>query len=228
MCRRRGRGGGVGFEEEAVQGDLAKDFAATGVAGTEEGAVEREIRAEAEELREHFRRAAVGVEEEAALGEGRGFEDVQERAEGVEAVDAGGEIAFGGEGELRAEDFDLCGERGAAESGEARVVGAGAVEYPAVEADFSDGRAGVGVERGAERVEPGGGAVAGVPGVEAVAGVDKGVAAGERGDVGPVGFAGAVDHGAAQADFGAGSRYLVEVRGERGVLEVIVGIEKQF
>lgn len=197
------------------------------VACGKEGAVEGKIGAEAEKSREHFGRAAVGVKEEAARGERSVFERVEERAEGVETVDAGGEVAFGGERELRAEDFDLLVERGAAESGQARIVGAGAVEDPAVESDFADVRAGSGVEGRAEGVEPGGGAVAGVPRVESVAGEDEGVAAGERGDGGPVGFAGAVDDGALQADFGVCGGYLVEVRRERGVLKVVVSVVEQ-
>lgn len=142
---------------------------------------------------------------------------------------------MGGERELPGEDFDLLGERGAAEAGEARVIGAGAVDDPAIEADFTDGGGGAGVEVGEEGALPIGGAVADVPRVQSVrrkklrverGGLSAGGA--EGGDVGPVEFAAAVDNEAGDAggleigeDAGA-------VGGEPSVLEMAVGVEERW
>ncbi len=172
-----GRGehrGGVGLDEEAIEGDLLVERAEAGVAGGEVGGVEGKIGAEGDEGRDHFGGAAVGVEEEAAGREAargvEGLERFEEKSEGVDAVDSDGAVESDGEGELGFEDSELFVERGAAEAGEAGVVGPGAVEYPAVEADFTDGGVRIGGEVGAERVEPSGSAVADIPGVEAVGG----------------------------------------------------------
>lgn len=110
------------------------------------------------------------MEEEAAGWERDGAEGFEEEAEGVDAVDGGGAVEGDGKGELSFEDGELFVERGAAEAGEAGIIGAGAVEHPAVEADFTDGGAGIGGEVGAEGFEPGGGAVADIPRMKAVAG----------------------------------------------------------
>lgn len=106
--------------------------------GGEEGGVEGEIGAEFGEGGDHFGGAAVGVEQETTRGTGGGAERVVEEAEGVEAVDGDREIAFGGEGKLEEEDFELLLDRRAAEASEARFVGARTIEHPAVEADFAD------------------------------------------------------------------------------------------
>jgi hypothetical protein len=63
----------------------------------------------------------------------------------------------GGELELPDEDFLLLGERGAAQAGEAGIVGLGTVEDPAVEADLADAGARFGGETGFEPTLPVGG-----------------------------------------------------------------------
>ena len=166
---RREHSGGVGFDEEAVEGNVLVEFAQTAVAGSEVGGVEGKIGAEGGEGRDQFVGAAVGVEEKTAAEEGDGSERFQEQAEGVDAVDRDGAVERGGEVELGLEDGELFVEGRAAEAGKAGIVGAGAVYHPAVEADLTDGGARVRGKAGAEGIEPRGRAVADVPRVEAVA-----------------------------------------------------------
>jgi hypothetical protein len=133
--------------------------------------VEGKICAEVGERGDQFGGAAVAVHEKTAGGEtGRGAEDVEGGAVGLRGVDRRGAVQFGGEVELRGEDVGLLGERGDAEAGDAGVVGADAVDDPAVEADFADAGARIGEERGSEEAEPVSGALAAVPRVNAVAG----------------------------------------------------------
>jgi hypothetical protein len=134
--RRGGEIGGVGFDEETVGGEGAEDFALGGFSVVEKGGGEGEVGAARNEALDHFGGAAVGVEEEAAFGQGVLAEDFPESAPGAEAMDGGGEIALGGDGELPGEAGDLVGEIVAFD--------------PAVEADFADAAAGVGVELGEE------------------------------------------------------------------------------
>ena len=163
--------GRVGFDEEAVGGDGAEIFAARGETGLEGLDVEGKIRAEVGEGSDQFGGAAVAVHEKTAGGEtGRGAEDVEGGAVGLCGVDGGGAVQLGGEVELGGEDGGLLGERGDAEAGDPGVVGADAVDDPAVEADFADAGARIGEERGAEEAEPVSGALAAVPRVDAVAG----------------------------------------------------------
>ena len=180
--------GGVGFDEEAVGGEVLEDGALGGFAVVEEVGVEGEISAAFDESVDHFRRPAVGVEEEAAGGQGMGAEDVPERAPGAEAVDGDGEVALGGEGELGGENFALR-------------LGVVAGD-PAVEADLADGCAGVGIELGAEVREPVGRTRGGVPRMQAEGRGDPRLIAGEGGDGGPVVLAGAVDDRAGDAEAG--------------------------
>lgn len=100
------------------------------------------------------------------------MERFEEETEGVDAVNRDGAVQLGRESELGGEDGELFVERGAAEAGEAGIVGAGAVEHPAVEADFSDGGVGIGDEVSAERFEPGGRTVTDVPRMQTVTGSD--------------------------------------------------------
>lgn len=93
---------------------------------------------------------------------------------------------------------------------------------------------------GAEGVEPGGGAIADVPGVEAVGGEETdglraesgelrdgdGVGGAKGGDGGPVGFLGAVDDRVGDAGVGEVGKDLGEVGRERGGREVVVGVEE--
>ena len=216
--------GGVGFDEQAVEGDGFEGGLVFGVARVEEGSVEGEIGAAFGEGGNKFGGAAVGVKKKTAFGDVYAGDDFGERAPGLEAVDGDGAVFRAGKGELFEENFALFGERGAALAGEAGVVGAGAVEDPAVDTDFADGGVRVGIEVGFESGEPVRGTVAGLPRVEAVAGADKGVALGESRDAGPVGFAGAVDNHKTEADGVPGRGDAVEMRGEPIVLEVVVGV----
>jgi hypothetical protein len=191
------------------------------------------------------------VEEEAARWETVGdvgrWEGFEKQTEGVDTVDRDGSVEGNGEIELGFEDSELFVERSAAEAGEAHVVGPGAFEHPAVEADFADGGVGIGGEVSAECFEPGGSAVADIPRVEAVAGEEAeggpraesgelragdgagdgdetGVGGAERGDFGPVGFFGAVDDGVGDAGGGVVGENLGAVGSERGRREVVVSV----
>jgi len=68
----------------------------------------------------------------------------EQQAEGVDAVNRGGTVERDGKRELRLEDVALFLQGGAAQTGEAWIIGPGAVEHPAIEADLTDGRAGIG------------------------------------------------------------------------------------
>jgi len=160
--------GGVGLDEEAVERDLLEEFAETGVARGEVGGVEGKIGAERGEGRDEFEGAAVGVEEKTTGRERDGSEGLEEEAEGVDAVDGDRAIQSDGEGELGLKDFELFVERGAAKAGEAGVFGAGAVEHPAVEADFADRGPGIGDEVASKSFEPRGRTISDVPRVKPV------------------------------------------------------------
>lgn len=188
--------GGVGFEEEAVGGDLPKGvFAFAGGRGAAEGSAEGEIGTEIHPGLELMGAAAPGVEEEG--GRGIGADGVKEVvpyvADGVEG--AGAAVGLG-EAELTVEDVELSGVGGVGEL--------------AVEADFADAGAGKAVEEVAEAGLPVVGAV-GEPGMESEVGVNGGIL-GEGSHRGPVIGGGAVDDeggdvegGGAVQDFGEGS-----------------------
>ena len=192
-CVRAVRGGrrhrgGVGFDEEAVEGERAEDVEAPrrargnvihymtlcGEGGRKEVAVEGEIGAEVGEVSREFGGAGVGVEEEAARGELGVTEDIGEGAPGIDAVDRDGQVALGGEGKLPDERVALFVEWRATKAGEAGIVGTGAFEHPAIEADFADEGVRVGVEDAEEVCSPVGRGVADVPRMEAVAGEQEG------------------------------------------------------
>ncbi len=170
----RGFHGGVGFDEETVGGHRTIAGEAGSEAGLERLDVEGKIGAEVGEGFHEFDGAAVAVHEKTAGGQaGRGTEDVEGGAVGLGRVDGGGAVELGGEVELGGKDFGLLGERGDAEAGDARIVRADAVDDPAVETDLTDTGARIGEERGAKVAEPVGGAVAAVPRVHAVAGLES-------------------------------------------------------
>ncbi len=110
-----------------------------------------------------------------------------------------------------------------AQTGKARVVGLGVVD-PAVESNLTDGGARIRIEIREKVFLPRGRAVAGIPRMQAVAGQYHRLCHGERGDVGPVGFAGTVGHGALHADGREIREHARIVRHELGVLEVAVGV----
>ena len=118
---------GVGFHEEPMGGNVAEDLATLGFAFVQEMAREGKIRAEFYKTFHHFKRAAVGVEQEAALRDGLRAENLRQQAPRFEAMDADREVLAGGKGELPREDLGL-------------VADVEAVD-PAVEPDFANARA---------------------------------------------------------------------------------------
>ena len=160
--------GGVGLDEEAVERDFSEEFAETGVARGEVGGVEGKIGAEGGERGDEFDGAAVGVKQETTRGERDGAERFEQKAEGIDAVNGGGAIQGDGEVELGFEDRELFVERCTPEAGEARVIGAGTVKHPAVEADFADRGPGIGAEVASKSFEPRGRTISDVPRVKPV------------------------------------------------------------
>ena len=223
----REHGGGVGLAEQAVERNEFEGGLAGGLARIEKGGVEGEVGTECDELGDEFGGAAVGMEEKAA---GRARVSAQEReefAESLEAVDGGGAVERGGEGELGQEGRDLVGHGRPGDAGQARIVGAGGVEQPTVEADLADGGARIGEQAAMQLGQPVLGAGrAGIPRVDTVGGKDEGVGGGERGDARPVGRMSAVDHHACRGggEGGPAGGDLIEMRREGLVLQVIMGV----
>ena len=135
---RKAHCGRVGFNEQTAGGDDGENLAKAFLARFEEGAVEGKKRAEFRERRNHFHRAAVRMEQKSARREWSSAQDVEQRTERIETMDRSRQIAFRGERELPAEDLDLFVEWRPTKAGQAGVVGAGAIEHPAIEADFSN------------------------------------------------------------------------------------------
>ena len=160
--------GGVGLDEEAVERDFSEEFAETGVARGEVGGVEGKIGAEGGERGDEFDGAAVGVKQETTRGKRDGAQRFKQKAEGIDAVNGGGAIQGDGEVELGFEDRELFVERCTPETGEARVIGAGTVKHPAVEADFADRGPGIGDEVSSKSFEPRGRTISDVPRVKPV------------------------------------------------------------
>lgn len=124
-------------------------------------------------------------------------------------MDGDGEFSFAGEGKLGEKDEEL-------------FVDVGVLD-PAVESAFADGGVGEAVEVGGEEFEPFVRSLVGEPGVESEGGMDEiGVAFGEIGDLGPVGFGGAVDDTAGDAD---GFHLGDDTVGMGEALEVVVGVD---
>jgi len=160
--------GGVGLDEETGERDASEKFAEPGMARGEVGGVEGKIGAEGGERGDELDGAAVGVKQETARGERDRVERFKEKAEGIDAVNRGGSIQGDGEIKLCLESGDLLVKRSPAEAGEARVIGAGAVEHPAVEADFADRGPGIGDEVGSKGFEPRGRTISNVPRMKTV------------------------------------------------------------
>lgn len=220
--------GRIGLDEQAVQRDGLIQRAQAGVARGEVRAVEGEIRPERGERRDEFDRAAVGMEKETTRRKWDRLQRFEQQPEGVDAVNRGGAVERDGEGELRLKNSALFVQRRAAQAGEARIIGPGAVEHPAVEADLADGCAGIGLEIMAQRFEPRRGTVAGVPRMEAIARreVERRVlrrdARGEGSHGRPVGFLGAIDDDVGDAGGGQRGQDCGDVLGERRGREVVV------
>ena len=153
-----------------------------------------------------------------------GAERIVERAKRVEAVDRGGEVAFAGERELPEENLHLLLDWGAVQADEVRVIGLGAIEHPAVEADLADAGARISVQPDEEVFLPVGGAVADIPRVQAVAGQHDGMGCSKRGHIRPVGFGRAVGHHAPYAGRGEVGEDAIQVRSEHRVVQMIMGV----
>lgn len=134
----------------------------------EVGGVEGKTGAEGGERGDEFDGAAVGVKQETTRGKRDGVERFKKEAEGIDAVNRGGSIQGDGEIELCLENGDLFVKRSTAEAGEARVIRAGTVKHPAVEADFADRGPGIGDEVGSKGFEPRGRTISNVPRVKTV------------------------------------------------------------
>ncbi len=160
--------GGVGLDEKTGERDVSEKLAEPGMAWGEVGGVEGKIGAEGGERGDEFDGAAVGVKQETTRGERDRVERFKQEAEGIDAVNRGGSIQGDGEVDLGFEGGDLLVKRSPAEAGEARVIGAGAVEHPAVEADFADRGPGIGDEVGSKGFEPRGRTISNVPRVKTV------------------------------------------------------------
>ena len=193
----------------------------------QKAAVEGKIGSEGGELAGHFGRAAVGVQEETARRPRGPAQCLGERAPGFEAVNRDRQVAFGGEAQLPDECLSLLIERRTAESGQPRIVGAGAIKDPAIEADFADRGVRVGVERAEQCVAPVRRRVADIPRVQAIAGPHPGKTRGKGCDGRPVGLAGAVDDAASDSGCREVERDALEVWLQPLVLQMIVGVEKQ-
>lgn len=208
---------------------MAKGIQLAGTAFVEEVAVEGKVGAESAEGADEFHGASVGVEKETSGGQsGSDAKGVVKRTPGVDAMDGGGAVPRGGEGELCGEYVELFFERRAAETGETRVVGTGAVGHPAVETDLADGGGRMSVECSGERGEPVGGTIADMPRMKAEAWCDPGgMRVGEGEDLRPVGFRGAVDDGAAETEGRKLDGDFYPVRDEPLVVEMIVCVVKR-
>lgn len=160
--------GGVGLDEETGERDVFEKLAEPGMARGEVGGVEGKIGAEGGERGDEFDGAAVGVKQETTRGKRDGAQRFKQKAEGIDAVNRGGSIQGDGEVELCLESGDLLVKRSPAETGEARVIGAGAVKHPTVEADFADRGPGIRKEVGSKGFEPRGRTISDVPRVKTV------------------------------------------------------------
>ena len=105
------------------------------------------------------------------------------------------------------------------------LVGKIVAFLPAIKADFADDAALI--EFCIEEGFPIGCAILDEPGVDSVARDDPGVFAREAGDVVPISVDGSVDDGAGNSDLIERRKDLRKVRGEPGVLKVVVGVEEQ-
>ncbi len=118
--------GGVGFDEEAVKGDVAEGLALGALCVRGRSSPGGKSRAPSlASSGTSSTGPAKGMEEKARGGAGFAAQGFEEQAPGLETMDADGEIAPGGEAELGKEDFELGG-------------GVVALD-PSVKTNFSDG-----------------------------------------------------------------------------------------
>lgn len=160
--------GGVGLDKETGERDVSEKLAEPGMAWGEVGGVEGKIGAEGGERGDEFDGATVGVKQETTRGERDRVERFKQEAEGIDAVNRGRSIQGDGEIKLCLENGDLLVKRSTAEARKARVIGAGTVKQPAVEADFADRGPGIGDEVGSKGFEPRGRTISNVPRVKTV------------------------------------------------------------
>ena len=233
MIQRRTIGGGEGMEnffggqmlvgrvrldKQAVGGNLLEGFALLQFSLVQKVAGETEIRAEPGERWNHFRRAAVTVQHETAFGPGIFLQQFQHPPPRLQAVDAHGQISFGGKLKLRDKNFLLT-----------IVAQAG---LPAVETNFADGTRD-GIEKLFQIRQPVRRAFAQIPRVITEAGNDLRSARGdarptefarEGEHLRPVRFTRAVHDHAGNAGFFARDQQFVLPTGETVVLQMIVRV----
>jgi hypothetical protein len=83
---------GIGFDEEPVRRDHLEGEAFAGSVWTQEGAGEGEVSSQGHEAGHHFRRAAIGVEENAPGRARMGLENVEHLSPRSKAMEAQGAI----------------------------------------------------------------------------------------------------------------------------------------
>jgi len=152
---KRGKIGGVGFEQKSISGNGAKSEVKFFSRGIEDIGREGEVSAEADEFGDDVGGAAKGVEEETRGERFLLAEDFFERLPGAEAMNHGGPMEASSE-------FELVYER-------LLLIGFVAGFFPMVQTDLADG-GGDFVEEGFELDEPVVGPGREIPGVCAEAG----------------------------------------------------------
>ncbi len=138
------------------------------------------------------------------------IEQFHQAAPRAAAMDGDGAFQFRGQGKLGEEDFFLGGEG---------FRGKGMVE-----ADFAD-TGGMILQQALKGVDPLGGAIHGVPGVQSEGDPDGGEAGGDSGHGGPVGLAGSAAHEGGDAGLGGAFHDGIEMWGQAFILQVAVGVE---
>jgi len=119
------------------------------------------------------------------------------RAPCIEAVNRDGQIACGGQRELSGENVQLFFQRRAAEICKTRIVGRGAIEYPAIETDLTDDGVRMRREKRGELFKPIGAAIADMPWMKTKAGANPRVLLRQLDHARPVALVRAVHDGAA-------------------------------
>lgn len=207
--RHRGR---VGFDEQAVGGDVLEGGALILALRIEVRAVEGKIGPELGERFDHLDGAGVGVKQKTRRGATRAEEGFIEIGPSVDAMDGGREALVGGELELPDKNLPLFVERGAAKTGKAGIIGQCAVEHPPIESDLPEARPRFGGEAGFEQPLPVVGPIAAIPRVHPVARHDPRKARSEGGDLWPIGGRRAIDDRPGDPDLGEIRRDAIHVR----------------
>src|SRR5690606_34482943 len=138
-----GRGwhrGRVRLDEQPVWRHGLECLALPRLAWIEESGSEGKIRSELHEARHELGRAAVGVQQESSRRTRHVFERVDQRSPCAQAVHRDGAILLGAPRELPAKRLQLFFERSNGRVSKPRIIRAGLVEDPPVDADLTDGR----------------------------------------------------------------------------------------